>query len=61
MPDTLLKLHGFILNLAENEEGQDLVEYGLLCAALALTCVAGMQNVATAISSLFATISGVLV
>ena len=61
MPDTLLKLYGFILNLAQSEEGQDLVEYGLLCAALALTCVAGMQNVASAVNSLFTTISGVLV
>jgi pilus assembly protein Flp/PilA len=39
------------------EEGQDLVEYGLLLAVIALAAIAAMSNLATAISTAFSTVS----
>jgi pilus assembly protein Flp/PilA len=44
----------------KNDEGQDLVEYALLVALVALVCVAGVNNVATAVSSVFTNISSTL-
>ena len=41
------------LNLWSDEEGQDLTEYALLVVLLALAAVAGIQGLATAISSTF--------
>jgi pilus assembly protein Flp/PilA len=42
--------------LWKEEEGQDLVEYGLLVALVALAATAGMSSLATAINSAFSTI-----
>jgi len=39
--------------LCKEEEGQDLVEYGLLVVLLGLFCVAAMGNLATTISTAF--------
>ncbi len=47
-----LKFHG--------DEGQDLVEYALLVALIALVCVSGVSNVATAVNSVFTNISSSL-
>jgi pilus assembly protein Flp/PilA len=44
-------------NLLSCEEGQDLVEYALVVALLALGAVASMQVLASAISTEFTTIS----
>jgi pilus assembly protein Flp/PilA len=43
--------------LMDNEEGQDLVEYALVVALIALGATASMQSLAQAISSAFASIS----
>jgi len=43
--------------LMDNEEGQDLVEYALVVAIIALGATASMQALAQAISSAFASIS----
>ncbi|MGO9636826.1 MAG: Flp family type IVb pilin [Terracidiphilus sp.] len=43
--------------LMNNEEGQDLVEYALVVALIALGATASMQSLASAISSAFASIS----
>jgi pilus assembly protein Flp/PilA len=43
--------------LVDNEEGQDLVEYALVVAIIALGATASMQSLASTISSAFATIS----
>jgi len=51
-----LKLQG----LRNGEEGQDLVEYALLVALIALVCIAGIGNVATAVNTVFSNISGSL-
>ena len=60
MRDTFLNLYAKFQGL-KNDEGQDLVEYALLVALIALVCVAGVNNVATAINSVFTSISSSLV
>ena len=47
-------------NLMSREEGQDLVEYGLIAALIAVATIAGMKQVASAVNSLFSNISSVL-
>jgi pilus assembly protein Flp/PilA len=42
------------------EEGQDLVEYALLVALIALVCVTGVSNVASAVNTVFSNISASL-
>ncbi len=59
MRDTLLKMYVRFQGL-KNDEGQDLVEYALLVALVALVCVTGVNNVATAVNSVFTNISSSL-
>jgi pilus assembly protein Flp/PilA len=54
---SLLKLFVKFQNLVNNEEGQDLVEYALVVAIIALGATASMQSLAQAISTAFASIS----
>jgi pilus assembly protein Flp/PilA len=60
MNTTLLRLYTTFQSLKYGEEGQDLVEYALLVALIALVCVTGVSNVATAINTVFSHISGSL-
>ena len=53
MKDILLKLYIKFQDLVSQEDGQDLVEYALIVALIALACCAGMKSLATAISSGF--------
>jgi pilus assembly protein Flp/PilA len=46
--------------LLKNEEGQDLVEYGLVVALIAFGAVAAMQALGTEISTVFSQITSVL-
>jgi Flp pilus assembly pilin Flp len=55
-PNLRARLHGLKLGT----EGQDLVEYALLVALIALVCIAGVNNVATAINTVFSNISSSL-
>ncbi|MGO9318445.1 MAG: Flp family type IVb pilin [Terracidiphilus sp.] len=57
MNTMLLKLYVKFQDLMSREEGQDLVEYALVVALIALGATASMQSLATAISSAFASIS----
>ena len=56
LPSLFIKLH----NLLSNEEGQDLVEYGLIVALLSLAAVASLQTMSSSIASIFASISATL-
>lgn len=49
-----------LMNLASHEEGQDLVEYALIVALIALAATAGMNTLATAINSGFTTLGTTL-
>jgi pilus assembly protein Flp/PilA len=59
MNKTLLNLYVKFQGL-RNEEGQDLVEYALLVALIALVCVTGVSNVASAVNTVFSNISASL-
>ena len=57
MNNLFLTLYVKLQNLMNREEGQDLVEYALLVALIALVCVAAIQGVATGIEDVFSNIS----
>ncbi len=60
MNNLFLALYVRLQNLMSCEEGQDLVEYALLVALVALAAITGVQNVATAVNKVFSNISGSL-
>jgi pilus assembly protein Flp/PilA len=49
-----------LMTLTSNEDGQDLVEYALIVALIALAATAGMSTLATAINSGFTTLGSTL-
>lgn len=53
MKETMLKLYVKAQNLLSSDEGQDLVEYALVIALIALAATAGMNTLASDISSAF--------
>jgi Flp pilus assembly pilin Flp len=60
MKDMLLKLYVKSQDLASREEGQDLVEYGLIVAMIAFGATAGMQSLANGLNTAFSNISSTL-
>ena len=56
----LAPLFTHLKNLLLKEEGQDLVEYALVVALIALAATAGMNTLATDISQAFTTIGTTL-
>jgi pilus assembly protein Flp/PilA len=60
MRNSLLNLYVKFQGLKNGEEGQDLVEYALLVALIALVCITGVGNVATAVNTVFSNISSSL-
>jgi Flp pilus assembly pilin Flp len=48
--------HRFI----RNEDGQDLIEYALLCSFVALACTAAVAALGTAISNVFTVVAAQL-
>jgi len=57
MNTLFLKLIVNFRDLVSRAEGQDLVEYALVVALIALSATASMQSLASVISSAFASIS----
>jgi pilus assembly protein Flp/PilA len=49
-----------VRDLMHGEDGQDLVEYALLVALIALALVGGVKHVATAVNSVFTNVSSSL-
>jgi Flp pilus assembly pilin Flp len=43
----------FVAELAARSDGQDLIEYGLLAALIAVIAIAAMTGVATTLNTLF--------
>jgi pilus assembly protein Flp/PilA len=49
-------LKQLFIRLVKEDSGQDLIEYALIAALIALGAVAGMKTLATDISSAFSTV-----
>jgi len=60
MNHALLKLLVKLQGLAIGDEGQDLVEYGLLVSLIALSCISGIGSIAKSVNTVFSNISGSL-
>ncbi len=60
MNNTFLKLYVKIQSLKSGEEGQDMVEYALLVALIALVCISGVGSVAGGVNAVFTNISNSL-
>ncbi len=60
MNDMLVRLYVMFRDLKNREDGQDLVEYALVVAFIALGAVAGMGALASGINNAFVTISTTL-
>jgi len=60
MSNALMNLYVKFQSLKNDERGQDLVEYALLVALIALVCISGVNNVAKAITTVFTSISSSL-
>lgn len=54
------KIYFALRALIEREEGQDLVEYALIVALIALAATAGMDTLASAINSAFGHLGSIL-
>ncbi len=61
MTDRLMQLRNIFRNLHRDESGQDLIEYALIAALIALGAVAGMGFVASEINSALSLIGSKLV
>ena len=59
MNTMFLRLYVKLGSLVTREEGQDLVEYALVVALIALGAVASMKTVATSISTEFSVIESI--
>jgi pilus assembly protein Flp/PilA len=60
MNNLFLTLYVKLQTLVAREEGQDLVEYALLVALIALAAITGVSKVATAVNLVFTNISSSL-
>lgn len=60
MNSLFLTLYVKLQTLVAREDGQDLVEYALLVALIALAAITGVKNVATAVNLVFTNISNSL-
>jgi pilus assembly protein Flp/PilA len=56
----VMTLFTYIRSFARNEEGQDLLEYALLVALIALVAFGAVQLAGTSVNSIFGNIAGKL-
>ena len=56
MQARMMSLYFTLQEMARREDGQDLIEYALVVALIALAATAGMQTVATDINAAFSNI-----
>lgn len=60
MNNLALRLYIKLQNLANNEQGQDLVEYALVIALISLAVITSTKGVATAVNTVFSNVSNSL-
>lgn len=60
MLNLYVKLQTALQSLKDDERGQDLIEYALLAALIAVACTAAMTTLATSISTEFGKITAKL-
>ena len=60
MHSTISQLQMRLINLTNGEDGQDLVEYALVVCLIALACISGVNQVASAVTTVFSNISSSL-
>jgi pilus assembly protein Flp/PilA len=60
MHGKLLRLYLTLLNLVNQEDGQDLIEYALISALIAVAAISGMKHVASAVLLVFSNVSSLL-
>jgi pilus assembly protein Flp/PilA len=53
-------MKNLFVRFVRNEEGQDLIEYSLLCALIAVAAIAAMNLLAADINGIFAAIGAAL-
>jgi Flp pilus assembly pilin Flp len=51
--DDMKRIWTFVAEFATRSDGQDLIEYGLLAALIAVIAIAAMTGVATTLNNLF--------
>ena len=61
MNNMLLNLYVKFQSMVTREEGQDLIEYALIAALIALAAVASVKSVTTALNGVFTSVSSTLV
>ena len=54
-------MKNLIVRFVRNEEGQDLVEYAMLLAFIALIAIAGVQELGNTVNEFFTNVSETLV
>ncbi len=60
MNDRILRMYIKMQNLMSQDEGQDLVEYALVVALIALAATVGMGRLATALNGAFTSLGTTL-
>ena len=60
MNNTLLKLYVKAKSMMNDDRGQDMIEYILVAALIALAATVGMKGLATSINGAFVSIGGKL-
>ena len=60
MTEMILKVRMKFEDLVRGEAGQDLVEYALLTALIALASIAGVKHIAAAVNIVFGNVSSSL-
>jgi pilus assembly protein Flp/PilA len=53
-------MKNLMARFVREEEGQDLIEYSLLCALIAVACIGAMNALAVDINAIFANIGAAL-
>jgi len=60
MHDQFLKLQIKLRELIDGEDGQDLIEYGMIVTLIALAAIGGIQHFASAVVTMFSNIDASL-